>query len=83
MTKEDFEALAKVVKKYDLMVISDEVYEKIYFDGCTHFSMSQIPEVRDNILITNSFSKTYAITGWRIGYIVGNKKYISQMQKIQ
>ncbi|MCJ7636576.1 MAG: pyridoxal phosphate-dependent aminotransferase, partial [Nitrososphaeraceae archaeon] len=83
LTKEDFEALAKVVKKYDLMVISDEVYEKIYFDGYTHFSMSQIPEVRNNILITNSFSKTYAMTGWRIGYIVGDKKFISQMQKIQ
>jgi aminotransferase len=83
LTKEDIEALAEIVQKHNLMVISDEVYEKIYYDGYTHFSISQIPEVRDNILITNSFSKTYAMTGWRIGYIVGDKKFISQMQKIQ
>ena len=66
------------------MVISDEVYEKIYFNGYTHFSMSQIPEVKDKVLITNSFSKTYAMTGWRIGYaVVGDKNFISQMPKIQ
>lgn len=83
LTKEDLGTLAEVVQKHNLMVISDEVYEKIYFDGCTHFSMSQISEVKDKVLITNSFSKTYAMTGWRIGYIVGDKKFISQMQKIQ
>ena len=83
LTKEDLEALAEVVLKHNLMVISDEVYEKIYYDGCTHFSMSQIPEIKDKILVVNSFSKTYAMTGWRIGYVVGDKKIISQMPKIQ
>lgn len=83
LTKEDIEALAEIVQKHNLMVISDEVYEKIYYDGRNHFSMSQIPEVRNNILVTNSLSKTYAMTGWRIGYIVGDKKIISKMPAMQ
>jgi len=76
LTKEDIEALAEIVQKHNLMVISDEVYEKIYYDGRNHFSMSQIPEVRDDVLVTNSLSKTYAMTGWRVGYVVGDKKII-------
>jgi aminotransferase len=83
LTKQDVEALAEVVGKHNLIVISDEVYEKIYYDGNTHFSMSQIPEVRDKVIIVNSFSKTYAMTGWRVGYIVGNKKIISKMPAMQ
>ena len=83
LTKKDIEALAKIIQKHNLIVISDEVYEKIYYDGNTHFSMSQIPEVREKVIIINSFSKTYAMTGWRIGYIVGDKKIISKMPAMQ
>ena len=83
LTKEDIEALAEIVQKHNLMVISDEVYEKIYYDGRNHFSMSQIPEVRDKVIIVNSFSKTYAMTGWRVGYVVGDKKIISKMPAMQ
>jgi aminotransferase len=84
LDKEDIEKIAEVVQKYNLMVISDEVYEKILFDGCSCFSMSQIPKVKDKVVIINSFSKTYAMAGWRIGYVVaGDKKIISQMPKLQ
>ena len=83
LDKKDIEALAEVVNKYNLIVISDEVYEKIIFGGQTHFSMAQVPEVKDKIVIINSFSKTYAMTGWRIGYAIGKKEIISQMPKLQ
>lgn len=83
LEKEDLEALAKVVKKNNLVVISDEVYEKIIYDGKIHFSMAQIPEVRDQVVIINSLSKTYAMTGWRLGFIVANKELISHMPKLQ
>lgn len=70
LTREDGEKIARVIEKYDLMVISDEVYEKIIFDGRAHFSLSQIPSMRNRVIVVNSLSKTYAMTGWRIGYIV-------------
>jgi len=84
LDKEDIEVLEEVIQKHNLIVISDEVYEKILFDGHTHFSMAQIPEVKDKIVIINSFSKTYAMTGWRIGYaVIGDKDIISRMPKLQ
>jgi aminotransferase len=83
LTKEDIEAIAEVVHKHNLLVISDEAYEKLYYDGRKHYSISQIPEVRKNIIVTNTLSKTYAMTGWRIGYIVGDKEIIQTMPFIQ
>lgn len=70
MSREKAEKIAQVVKKHNLIVISDEVYEKIVFDGYKHFSISSIDEIRDQVIIVNSFSKTYAMTGWRLGYVV-------------
>jgi aminotransferase len=70
LNREDGEKLAKVIEKHNIMVISDEVYEKIIFDGRRHFSLSQIPSIRDKVLVINSLSKTYAMTGWRLGYVV-------------
>lgn len=83
LEKEDVEKLAKVVKKHDIIVISDEVYDKIIYDENKHFSMAQIPEVKKQVLIINGFSKTYAMTGWRLGYIVGDEEIISNMPKLQ
>lgn len=83
LSKDELAEIAAVVKKYDLFVISDEVYEMIIYDGHEHHSISQFPEVRENVLIVNSLSKTYAMTGWRIGYVVGSEKIIQAMPKIQ
>lgn len=84
LTREDGEKLAKVIEKYDLMVISDEVYEKIIFDGREHFSLSQIDSIRDKVLVVNSLSKTYAMTGWRVGYVIGtNQQIMNHMFKMQ
>ncbi|KOY80279.1 pyridoxal phosphate-dependent aminotransferase [Lysinibacillus macroides] len=83
LNEKDTRELAEVVLKHDLIVISDEVYEKIIYDDEVHFSMAQIPEVKENVLIINSLSKTYAMTGWRVGFVIGNKDIISSMPKIQ
>ncbi|MEN1968901.1 pyridoxal phosphate-dependent aminotransferase [Lentibacillus sp. N15] len=83
LDEKDMSELAEVVLKHNLMVISDEVYEKIIYDDKVQFSMAQIPEVNDNVLVINSLSKTYSMTGWRVGYVVGNKSFISAMPKIQ
>ncbi len=83
LTKSDIEAIAKIVQKHDLLVYSDEVYDKIIYDNCQCFSMASIPEVQDRVIIINGFSKSYAMTGWRLGYIVANKEIISNMPKLQ
>jgi len=75
--------IAEIVKKYNLVVYSDEVYDQIVFDGAECFSIAQVPEVRDQVLVINSFSKTHVMTGWRIGFIVGHKSIISAMPKLQ
>lgn len=76
LNKSDVQAIAEIAEKYDLLVYSDEVYEKIIFDDCEHFSMAKIPEIQDRVIIINSFSKSYAMTGWRLGYIVADKKIV-------
>ena len=83
ITKEEIIKIAELVKKYNLIVYSDEVYDKLIFDDFEYFSIAQIPEVRDQVLIINSFSKSHAMTGWRIGYIVGHKDIIAAMPKLQ
>lgn len=81
--KEEILRIAEIVKKYNLVVYSDEVYDKLMFDENEYFSIAQVPEVKDQVLVINSFSKAYAMTGWRIGYIVGDKKIIANMPKLQ
>ena len=84
LDRADGEALAKVIEKHNVMVISDEVYEKIIFDGREHFSLAQIDSIKDKVLVVNSLSKTYAMTGWRLGYVVGTDKDIMKhMFKMQ
>lgn len=83
MDKETLLKLAEIAKKHDIMVVSDEVYEHIVYDGKQCFSMAQIPGMEKNVIITNSFSKTYAMTGWRLGYVVGDEALVRQMPQLQ
>ena len=69
LTKEDILAIAKVAKTHDLWVLTDEPYDAIVYDGIQPYSMAQVPEMQDRVMVLNSFSKSYAMTGWRIGYI--------------
>lgn len=84
LTPEAGEALAKVILKHDLLVVSDEVYEEILFDGRTHYSIAQATGMADHVLVVNSLSKTYAMTGWRVGYVVSsNLDIMRKMTKMQ
>lgn len=83
LSMEDIKEIANLVHKHDLFVYSDEVYDKIIYDGCQSFSIASIPEVRDKVIIINGFSKSYAMTGWRIGYLIADKKIASNIPKLQ
>lgn len=72
-------ALAKIAAERDLIVISDEVYEKIVYDNVKHHCFAALPGMRERTLVINSFSKTYAMTGLRIGYIYGPRELISPL----
>ncbi len=67
IAKEDIEALADLAKENDILVLSDEIYSRILYEG-EHFSIASLPGMRDRTLILDGFSKTYAMTGWRIGF---------------
>ena len=81
---EELEAIAKIVEEHDLYVISDEIYEKIMFDDNRFHSIAKISDkMRENTIIINGFSKSYAMTGWRIGYSVSNEKLAKKILSIQ
>jgi len=73
--------LAKIAIKNDLNVITDEAYEYFVFDDKKHFSIGSIPEMSDRVISTFTFTKTYAMTGWRLGYIHTSKKMLAQIKK--
>ena len=83
MGKTDLEGIAELAKKHNLLILTDEIYEKIIYDGLKHFSIASLPEMKDRTISVFGFSKTYAMTGWRLGYAVSNKKIIEQMNKVQ
>jgi len=74
--------LAKLAKEHGLLILTDEVYEKIIFDGNKHFSIASRPEFKNSTITVNSFSKTYAMTGWRIGYVVANEAITNGIRKM-
>jgi aminotransferase len=81
MTREDLEDIAKVVCEKDLFVISDEIYSELTY-GRDHVSIASLPGMRERTIVINGFSKSYAMTGWRLGYACGPEKIIRQMTKI-
>ncbi|HWR05935.1 aminotransferase class I/II-fold pyridoxal phosphate-dependent enzyme [Sporomusa sp.] len=81
MPKKDLEAIARFAQKHDLIVISDEIYADLTYDG-THTCFASLPEMRDRTILLNGFSKAYAMTGWRIGYALSNPDFIAAMNKI-
>ena len=77
----DMASLAKLAVERDLIVISDEVYEKILYDNVKHYCLATFPEMRNRTIVVNSFSKTYAMTGFRVGYTLGPEELIAPMVK--
>ena len=81
MTKADLEKIAKVIIKNDLLVISDEIYSELTYSG-SHYSIGALPNMRERTLTINGFSKTFSMTGWRLGYVMGPKEIMDQVKKI-
>jgi len=77
LSRDEVAALAKIAVEQDMVVISDEVYEKIIYDNTTHHCTATFPGMRERTLVTSSFSKTYAMTGLRVGFVYGPKELIS------
>ena len=82
MEKSDLEAVAEVVARHDLLVISDEIYSELVYDGHEHVSFASVPGMYERTITINGFSKAFAMTGWRVGYACGAKEIISVMNKI-
>jgi len=83
-TRAEMEALAAIVLAEDLLVVSDEIYEKILYDGIQHVSFGSLgPEIQDRTITSNGFAKGYAMTGWRIGYLAGPADIIQGAIKVQ
>ncbi|MBF8378384.1 aminotransferase class I/II-fold pyridoxal phosphate-dependent enzyme [Alicyclobacillus mali] len=81
MDKEDLQAIADVVRRHDLFVVSDEIYAELTYGG-QHVSIAAIPGMRERTVVVSGMSKAYAMTGWRIGYAAGPEPIISAMLKI-
>jgi len=73
--------LGKIALEHNLTIITDEAYEYFTFDDSRHFSIASIPELRENVITNYTFTKSYAMTGWRIGYLHADEKIITQIKK--
>ncbi len=82
MEKEDIEKLAEFLKDKNILVISDEIYSELTYGGKKHCSIASVDYMRDRTIVINGFSKSYAMTGWRLGYAAGPGDIISAMTKI-
>ena len=81
MTKEDLEELVPVILKHDLFVMSDEIYSELSYQG-NHVSIASLLGMAERTIVINGFSKSYAMTGWRLGYAAGPREIMKQMIKI-
>ena len=81
LSKNTLRGIAEIVQDNNIVLISDEIYERFVYDGEFH-SIVEFPEIQDKTIILNGFSKSYAMTGWRVGFAVGPEKYIKQMLKV-
>jgi len=75
--------IAKVATELDLLVLSDEVYGLLLYDGAKPLSIAELPGMKERTIVVNSFSKAYAMTGWRLGYVAGPRGIIDRMTKVQ
>jgi len=75
--------IAKVAVELDLLVLSDEVYGQLLYDGAKPLSIAEFPGMKERTIVVNSFSKAYAMTGWRLGYVAGPRGIIDRMTKVQ
>jgi aspartate/methionine/tyrosine aminotransferase len=82
LSEEEIRGLAKIALEHDLLLVIDEVYHRLLYGGVEHFSICQVDQVSDRAIVLNSFSKTYAMTGWRVGYLVADAKVIRNLVEL-
>ena len=82
MRRNELEEIAKVIIKHNLFVLSDEIYSELTYGGEEHCSIASISGMQERTIVINGFSKTYSMTGWRLGYALGPEPVISQMTKL-
>ncbi len=82
MRREDLEAVAEVVKRHNLFVLSDEIYSTLTYGTEPHIMFSHLPGMRERTVVVNGFSKSHSMTGWRLGYAAGPREVIGQMTKL-
>lgn len=81
MTREDLEPIAEIVKEHDIFVLSDEIYSELTYKD-KHVSIASLPGMKERTLVINGFSKSFAMTGWRLGYVCAPREIAEQMLKI-
>jgi len=74
--------IAQIASENNLLILSDEIYEKILYDGVKHFSIASIPGMAERTITANGFSKTYSMTGWRIGYVAAKREFTDAMIRV-
>ncbi|MGN0174275.1 MAG: aminotransferase class I/II-fold pyridoxal phosphate-dependent enzyme [Acutalibacteraceae bacterium] len=82
MRKEDLEAIASVLRETDIMILSDEIYAELTYGENSHYSIAQVDGMKERTILISGFSKTYSMTGWRLGYACGPAPILKQMTKI-
>lgn len=81
-TREDLEAVARLAVEHDLLILSDEMYSRLVYDGAEFVSVTSLPGMRERAIVVSGFSKSYAMTGWRLGYLIADKALIATMLKV-
>ncbi|MCI9170082.1 MAG: pyridoxal phosphate-dependent aminotransferase [Lawsonibacter sp.] len=81
-SRDTLEKLADIAKKHDLIVVSDEIYEKLVYDGARHVSIAALPGMKERTITLNGFSKCYSMTGWRLGYAAAPVEFIKAMVRV-
>jgi aminotransferase len=78
-TREELEGLAEIAEEFDLFVFTDEIYEHFIYGGAKHVSPATLPGMRERTILMSGFSKTFSVTGWRIGYLVADPKWVGSI----
>jgi len=81
-TRETLQAVANIAERHGLLVLSDEIYEKIIYDGAEHISLATFPNIANQTITVNGFSKSYAMTGWRLGYVIAKPEIIGVLIRV-
>lgn len=83
LTEAELNSIAQVAQKHDLWVVADDIYEKIIYDGRKHKTFAALPNMQERTIVLNGMSKAYAMTGWRLGYLLGPAVIVEQILKLQ